>query len=192
MSTVLEYQEHEIHAKLRELPREARVAFALSCCQRVLSLCTRAGARVSDGLLRRVQNTMAQVWNELLSGHADADNGVVRLEEWLRLLEALPPDSDDDIEDIFAAIVYTLRCHQTGSVSECAWVARRAYECADRIVLSEHRGPLTAVSERAVLEHPLIQAELAAQEVGLATLQEAHANNRLPTVLRRLQSGVPC
>ena len=192
MNTVLEYKESNIHAKLGGLPPQARVAFALACCQRVLSLCTRTGNRVNDGLAREVQNTMAQVWKELLLGQADAGKGGARLEEWLGFLESLPSDSDDDIEDIVAAIVYTLRCHQTGAVSECALLARRAYECADRIVVSGHCGPLTTASERAVLQHPLIQAELAAQEASLATLQEAHVSNRLPIVLRRLQSSLSC
>ena len=67
-------------------------------------------------------------------------------------------------EDAGAAVAYALRCLRSGESQAAAWAARCLYESLDHYVINRENIDVNrAGAEARVIEHPLVQAELARQ-----------------------------
>ena len=77
-------------------------------------------------------------------------------------------------EDAIAALAYAVGSLEKRDPTEAAWAAQRAYESADHYVINH----LHVDTERAVLAHPIVQAELARQRQDLDELLENPSDRR--------------
>ena len=82
-----------------------------------------------------------------------------------------PSDEQPYAEDAVVALVYALEARVTQGSQEAAWSARRAYEALDRFVMYDDSGVIVMANEQRLLEHPLVQAELARQKRDLDELR---------------------
>lgn len=160
---------------LERLPARSRVAFAVSCAQRLQVAYHRFLAQ--QGLTHRAidcDGALEYVWSHVLA--APQTDVVQRM---LAVVMALIPDEDAPGwtpltvygEDALASLAYCLSCLLSSDSQEAAWVARRAYESLDYFV--SHRDdvdPNDAAAEARVLADPMIQAEFARQQRDIADL----------------------
>ena len=76
-------------------------------------------------------------------------------------------------DDAAAALAYSFRCRRNESPKEAVWAAGRAYQALDDyVVTNENIDTGAPGAETEVLNHPLVQAELARQSRDLDELRE--------------------
>ena len=157
------FDEEQLRERLSVLPQLAAVAFAAACAARLEN--TTRNLNTHEDLKILLSRTMDAIVAYLGRGSpfdalaAEGD-----------LLAAMPDeDANPDLpsavfEDAAAAAVYMLRAARNGDPQDAAWAARRAYETADREVISTlNVGEVGDSEEAYVLQHPVVQVELQRQ-----------------------------
>lgn len=172
---MLKYDEPLLKQALERLPARSRVAFAVSCAQRLQDAYHRFLAQ--QGLTNRAidcDGVLEYVWSYILTP-PQRDVAQRMLGEVMTLI----PDQDAPGwtplmiygEDALAALAYCLSCLLSGDSQEAAWVARRAYESLDYFVSRRDDVDRNdAVAEARLLADPIIQAEFARQNRDIADL----------------------
>jgi uncharacterized protein YjaG (DUF416 family) len=170
------YNEQVLIERLRKIPSESRVAFALLCAERLFPNYQAFHDATGKGSFSALTSISDRLWKDI-SGERMA------LEEVRMALQAcmeLIPGEDDApesplhayAEDAASALAYALRTRLSGESQEAAWAARRAYESLDHYVIHHKALDLNEPqAEEQVVRHPLIQAELVRQQRDLDDLQ---------------------
>lgn len=184
------FDEERLRERLSILSRPAVVAFAAACAARLENT---AGNLSKEQELKLLLSRTLDTAIAYLDSRLPFDT--ITPEE--NLLSAMPDeDADPELssavaEDAAAAAVYTLRTIRDGDFQNAAWAARRAYETADREVLSTlNIGAIGDSEEAYVLQHPVVQTELQRQARDLDAISEieGHAAAELIAVVARARS----
>lgn len=199
MSNVIRtYNEASNVAILRRLPSRLRVVFALLCAFRLLPTYQRFHSRTGLGDPEALDTLVESLWVDCIDKTLE-DEGVRKYSE--QCLDLVPNEDkgwDEETqpyaEDAAAAVVYAYRSRLTGDPQEAAWAARRIYESLDRYVQTVMEISLhDPETERAILSHPAMQAELARQERDLDDLVRlAKLEDDVVTSLRELRGRSEC
>lgn len=186
----ISFDEEQLHQRLSNLPRLAAVAFATASAAR-LENTARSLSADEDLKILLSQNLDA------LLGYLGTGSPFDTLAAEEDLLAAMPdeytnPDLPSAVaEDAAAAAVYTLRVIREGDPQNAVWAARRAYETADRVVLSTlNVGEVGDSQEAYILQHPLVQTELERQlrDLDLISEVDGDATAELIAVVARARS----
>jgi len=157
------FDEKRLRGRLSVLPQRALVAFAAACAARLEN--TAGNLSTDEELKLLLSRTMDTVVAYL--GNGLPFDTIAPEEDLLAAMpdeDANPELSSAVAEDAAAAAVYTLRAIWDGDPQNAAWAARRAYETADREVLSTlNIGAIGDSEEAYVLQHPIVQTELQRQ-----------------------------
>jgi hypothetical protein len=166
---------------LRLLPPGLRVAFALLCVERALLGYRRFYAKTGRGNPSVAESLAERLWLDL-AGEALTP---AELQAALDGAQELVADEHDgfwhvatraNADDATSALLYAVRARSTGDPLEAACASRRLYDladyCAQRALDLTSATTWTAYDEARVLEHSLVQRELARQERDLRELGE--------------------
>lgn len=184
------FEEEQLRERLAILPRLTIIAFAAACAARLEN--TTQGLSTNPGLKVLLSNTVDAVTTFLAIG-TPFDISVAEEE----LLAAMPhEDANPDFpsavaEDAAAAVVFALRMLRDGDPQNAVWAARRAYDTADRAVLSTlNVGEVGDSEEVYILQHPIVQTELQRQSRDLDAVSgiEGDAPAELVAVIVRARS----
>ena len=166
------FEENKLREQLSTLPKRDAVAFAVACTARVENTARNLNAILEATLpmSRYLEAVVAYLGN-------GASLDTLAAEEELLLVM---PDEDSNpdlvaavVEDATAAMIYTLRAIRSGDPQNVVWAARRAYETADREVLSSlNVGVVSGSEEEYALHHPIVQTELQRQSRDLDAVSE--------------------
>ena len=142
------------------LTHGARVAFALACAERV------AASLPADPLPphRALAEDVRALAHRFLAGErADA----ARTEALITALS----DSPDLDEDALAPWLYVIECVHLNKARAALWAGMRAYDASERVA-RDASGivPVSRDTQQQLLEHPVVQAEIAAQAADLQAL----------------------
>jgi hypothetical protein len=173
------FDEERLAGRLKALPTLHRVAFAASCCERLLPNYA-AFSRVEGwGRPEKLRDALDEVWH-ILGGQPAQEEHVRSLVE--TCIE-LCPDTEDfqslfvsAAGDAAAATAYTLESCLDGAAERAAMVGRLSTETLYQY-LTRVNDPVTGVHvadadfEEQMLEAPLMLAELDKQEHDLRLLQ---------------------
>lgn len=172
----LRYDESSNREALGLLSPPLRVAFALLCASRLTYAYEHFCERTGRGNAVAFRAAFERLWLDALGVEAMT---VTEVADTAELCMRLVPSEEDGwdeetqpyAEDAAAALAYAARARMTNDPQEAAWAARRVYEAVDRWVLVETGLPVGDASrERAIQQHPRIQAELSRQKRDLAEL----------------------
>jgi Protein of unknown function (DUF416) len=164
MSDMLTFDAALLHSRLAKLPREARVAFALACAERLQPYATFSNDASAVELVRRILD---------LTFAAISSPSIPRpeLAQLSQALEAAPYLDDDAA----ASAAYALRCYFSSDAKDAFFAAQRAYDARDReaqqLIASN---VITVADERVILAHPNVQQEFARQRADLDALEASH------------------
>jgi uncharacterized protein YjaG (DUF416 family) len=170
--TVLHFDEANLRAQLGRLPKEHCAAFAAACAERLFPAYVRFSREAESADPKALRVALDALWDDL--------TGKPSSEPHLRAMadecESLAPDENEEssdeqpyAEDAVAALVYALHA-RVGQGDRAAWSARCVYEALDHFIQSEDSGVVVTANEPRLLEHPLVQAELARQRRDLDEL----------------------
>jgi uncharacterized protein YjaG (DUF416 family) len=170
------FDETELQQRLEQLPITSRVAFAAACAERMAPSYEEYSARTGSGDPTVYRELLARLWTDL-NGQPMSDPEIDRNIE--RSGDLFPEEPDPWMpeypaaEDATAALAYSLESRRNGSSKEAVWAARRAYEALDDYVITREDLDIAAPgAELKVLNHPLVQAELARQNRDLDELRD--------------------
>jgi uncharacterized protein YjaG (DUF416 family) len=152
--------------QLALLPLRMRVAYALSCAERLSPFYVSYSQRTGLGVPQELEHMREEIWNHVLD-----DN--IKLGQATRLarcLELIPSDEpwvaeQPYAEDAVSALSYAMREIEAGDPADAAWAARCACDC-----IEEHLMTTLGIDEPNVLLHPLVQLELQRQRRDLSEL----------------------
>lgn len=178
----LDYDESARIEALRQLPPRLRVAWALLCVERALPGLRRFHARTGVGNPFVAESLLERLWldvagdpmtpSELEAAHRSSEEMLIDVAEG-----SWHVPSHANAHDAMAALTFAFDTRLSGAPQEAAWAGRRLYDLADEYAQRDLAGRVsrahwTAVDEKLVLEHPLVQGELARQERDLRELGE--------------------
>ena len=175
---MLIFQEPVLREQLERLPPCSRVIFAASCAQR-LAHAFYAFARQNrqDDLLKLFDNALNYAWMHVFgTPESETINQLIT-----DVMESIP---DEDApgwtllspyaDDALSAVVYCLRCLQSGHAQEAAWAARRVYEALDHFVrYKENVSSSDPEVEMRISSNTVIQKELQRQARDITDLHSA-------------------
>lgn len=165
------YDEANLVGTLATLRATERVAFAAACAERLFPAYLAFCQRTERDDHADVRSILDHVWDVLVSEGKEVDWLPADLEGSAGILLGEDRESwsvdQAYADDAAAAVVYTLRALRGGNPQEAGWAARRAYEAVDHYVAYT----LGLEDENEILNHPLVQAELARQERDLDELR---------------------
>lgn len=189
----LHFDEQALKQELEELAVPARWAFSASCAERLAMVCevfAKRRRQVHEAKL--IAEAREYVWSHILVPHDEAKTEQL-IEELMRIIPA------DDTEPEFTALTayaqnglialaYCLHCLKSGGDSqEAAWAARHLYEAVDQFAINLGEiSPYEPGGEAALLDSPVIQAELAQQARDLSDIQST-GSSLSPGFLERLR-----
>lgn len=189
MLTMRRFDENCLVLKLKELPRELRVAFAAACAQRQLPAYEAFHQETGEGDPAALAGMLERVWQDL-SGRPMATDDLRSMIDRCMVLtpseEAVDHWTDHHAyaEDASASVAYALRTRLTGEAQEAAWAARRAYESLDQYVIRQLGIDVNEPrAEDRIVGHPLIQKELEREERDLEELATGPDRSSAPDVL---------
>jgi len=176
---MLRFDKELLGQQLEGLPLTHRAAFAAACAERLLPAYSRFSDEAGRGDPETIRMALSRLWEDLNGGNPASE---LELRALAKKCLALVPREDEEPwvdwqpsgEDAAAAVVYALEARWKEGSQEATRVARRAYEAIDRFAMKNEPGVIvTAASEARVLEHRLVQAELARQRRDLDELRGA-------------------
>ena len=148
-----------LQQKLELLAHEQQVRFALACADRLSAFVASPESA----------STEAALAVRLLA--RDYLLGKPLVHDSLRALAVRLEGSPALDQDEMAASAYLLECLRQGGAQAAVWVAQRAYETRDSAAQQAlDFSAYTPETETAILSHPLVQEELAAQLLDLERL----------------------
>ncbi len=174
--TLLEYDKDSLQKRLSSLPHEKRLAFGLSCCERLIGNYVAFRKDEGWGDETVLRTTLERLWS-LLSGH------ILRPKEIAELTnncEAVAPNSDNfdalltsAAQDAVFAICSVLDYLADGEVSRLARTSGYAIDSIDLYVqeIESMSANLPDLEER-IRAHPLMQREIGHQYRTLEFLEE--------------------
>jgi uncharacterized protein YjaG (DUF416 family) len=160
------FDEPELKAQLDRLPREHRAAFAAACAERLFPAYKRFARDAGQADPERLRTALDRLWNDLMGEPQTEQEVRASAKTCLALVpseEDEPTDAQPYAEDAVAALVYALEARASARSQEAAWSARRAFEALHQFVMFDDSGVVVTANEQRLLEHPLVQAELARQ-----------------------------
>ena len=168
------YNEAVLVRDLGLLGVDARVAFAVSCAERLFPAYAEFSNQTGRGSPETLATLLERVWQHLLGERMLSED----ISASLHLCMTLIPDESDGpwvdaqpyADDAATATAYALRALETGKAQEAAWAARRAYEAAGHHVA--HR--LGIKSEAMIRAHPVVVRETSRQRRDLDLLLAAN------------------
>jgi uncharacterized protein YjaG (DUF416 family) len=170
------FDESVLAQRLERLPTTSRVAFAAACAQRMAPSYERYFNRTGTGDPALFKELLSRLWTDL-AGQRMSDPEIDR--DLGRAESLLPPEDDPWVpeyaaaDDAAAALAYSFESRRKGAAKDAVWAARRAYETLDDYVITHENIDTSAPgAELEVLNHPLVQAELARQSRDLDELRE--------------------
>jgi hypothetical protein len=172
------FAESTVLDRLSHLSTKARSVFAWSCSARLFPGYRRWHQEVGSIPDSFVQRTLIDVRERL---HKASEGALFpELSHNINVLLDLMPTEDSAwspshpiAEHAVASLAYTLRSMMTGDPQEATWAARRAYEAADYLAISElEPGGTVYPEENKVLAHSAVQTELARQEYDFDLIAE--------------------
>jgi len=180
MSDVLAFDAAVIHSRLAKLSREARVAFALACAERLQPYATYSNDPLAAALVRRVLDL---TFDGISSPSSISPPELGELSHALETAQYLD-------EDAAALAAYALRCYFSGAAEDAVFAAQRAYDACDHEAeqLIESN-VITSADEAMILAHPNIQHELSGQRSDLDELETSPRDFR-NMVLRARQNAM--
>lgn len=193
------YNEQALIEKLRGIPPESRVAFALLCDERLLPSYKAFHDETGKGNISILAAIADRLWNDISGEKMSTEEVEAKLQA---CMESMPSEEDASssfwahAEDAVSALAYTLRARLSGESQEAAWAARRAYESLDHYVIQRDQLDLNKPGgEFQVMQHPLVQAELWRQQRDLDELQSIAdpgglAENATRLRARAIQEGL--
>lgn len=187
--------EDQLEEELQSLPRECRIAFAASCCERLLPNYQAFSVMEGWGDYALLRGALDEVWS-WLAGELPPKSHVRRL---ARLCEELAPDTEEFTSlfvsaagDAAAAVSYTLECCLDGDAVHAATVGGLAAESVRTYLLSVNDPSAGSHTpdpscEEEVERAPLMRAEVQKQRADLDTLKPLRALD--PDLLRGLRES---
>ncbi len=176
----LRFDEPALRRQLDRLPREQRAAFAAACAERLFSAYLRFSHEARTADPKTLRAALDALWDDL-TGKPLSE---LELRATVKKCRALVPSEKDEpsdqqfcAEDAVVALVYALEARMKHSSQEAAWCARHAYEALDHFIMFDDSGVVVTANEQRLLEHPLVQAELARQKRDLDQLQAAEGQD---------------
>ena len=172
----LRFDEPELIARLDSLPREHRAAFAAACAERLFPAYVRFSREARQAAPETLRTALNLLWDDLMGVPQPEQEVRASARTCLALVpseEDEPSDAQPYAEDAATALGYALEARVSTGSQEAMWSARRAYETLDRFVMFDDSGVVVTANERRLLEHPLVQAELARQHRDLDELLTA-------------------
>lgn len=173
-----------MRSAVRNLTREGRLAFALSCAERLFPNYAAFSAEVGWGDPSMVRRALDLGWLHLAKANAEVAAEGVRLRS---LIDEVTPDTEDfDVPSVSAALDAAAAAHVVLCLLESdlvELVVRVASLCRDTVdiyvgeLASEAEGQFAHLDpghEQQILKHPFMQAELRRQREDLDLL----ANSR--------------
>jgi uncharacterized protein YjaG (DUF416 family) len=170
------YNEQALIERLREIPAESRVAFALLCAERLLPSYQAFHEATGKGSFAALACISERLWKDISGERMTIEEVSAQLQACMELIpgEEDTPGSPLQVyaEDAASALAYALRARLSGESQEAVWAARRAYETLDHYVIQHDEiDPNEPQAEEHVVHHPLIQVELIRQQRDLDDLQ---------------------
>lgn len=187
------YNEELLVADLDRLAVPLRVVFAAACAERLKPAYEEFSKQTGRGDPAKLAAILNRLWEDLEGNEMSSP----QLQQSIDTCMALIPQEDDGpwvstqaaAEDAAAALAYALRCRQSGEAQEAAWAACRAYEAVDHFVINREDIDVNeAGSERAVLSHPIVQAELSRQRRDLNELRTGSTADVVERIRSRARS----
>jgi uncharacterized protein YjaG (DUF416 family) len=171
---ILSYNEELLKTELDRIAVPLRVVFAAAAAERLLPAYVSFSHRAGRGNPYLLTEILERLWRDIQGIKMDPEE----LQQNIDLSMKLIPEEDDIpwilgqewAEDAVVAVVYALRCRQSGKSQESAWAARRAYEALDHFVINNEDIDPSIVGEEGLLSNPLIQDELMRQQRDLREL----------------------
>jgi uncharacterized protein YjaG (DUF416 family) len=179
--TNFSYSKQEVQRRLEALPSRSRVAFGLSCCERLLPNYVACKQKIKWGDERPLRKTLDELWKHIEGQVLDE----LTVGQLLAACEVVAPDSDDfsellttSAQDACFSICCILEYLLHGDVEQIAQVSSFAIDTLDLYVSALLDGFSTAARavpysferEERIRLHPLMQRELARQDVDLKLL----------------------
>jgi uncharacterized protein YjaG (DUF416 family) len=177
---MLEFDERQLKIDLASVPKEARVAFAAACAERLAPAYKRFAEISGRGAPDLLSSILARLWADLQG----VPMTVAESNANIRHCMALVPTEEDGpwideqaaAEDHVSALLYALTCLQGGDPQEAAWSAQHVYDALDSYIqCRDGRGDTQALDPKRVLADPLVQAELNRQRRDLDELMACKA-----------------
>jgi len=169
------FDTERLREDLASLTAWQRVAFAVACVEVLVPSYFRFAALEGVGDPEFVRDTTDSVWSELERPSFDSS----RLPSSATVEEMLPEEDDwnewaPQAEDAIAALFYLIELVHSDDVKFAFHAAERSYSAVDEFAAREaDLRVLDAAGRAALLESPLIQAELARQRAALRILRAA-------------------
>lgn len=187
---ILSFNEGALIAKLRQLNAQRRSLFAALIATR-LSVAYENCACDAGLSLQGFRAAREYLWSKI--GYEVPSNDI-EIDAQIKFVMELIPDEDSSLtctaqaEDAIVALAYALASTKNANPQEVAWVARRAYECVDNLVISREGVEIGGAAEERILRDPLIQTELVRQQHDLETAAESPLDS--VTLLRHREECV--
>jgi uncharacterized protein YjaG (DUF416 family) len=173
----LRFEEPLLRAQLDRLPREHRTAFAAACAERLFPAYLRFSHEATKADVETLRALLDRLWDDLTGSNPLSElEARASAKKCLALVpreEDEPSDAQPCAEDATAALAYAFETRVKSGSREAAWSARRAYEALDHFLMFDDSGVVASANEQRLLEHPLVQAELARQRRDLDELLRA-------------------
>lgn len=173
----LSYDEKWTLAALQRISPRGMATFATACASRLARAYAEYSWESGTGDVGNFETILASLWADLCGSPMSSRE----LSQSLASALSLIPNEDDTEwtphrevgEDAAAALAYALRCRESGEASEAGWASRRAYEAADAYVIRTMGIDTNQPGgEEQVLQHRVVQTELARQSRDLADLAD--------------------
>lgn len=191
------FDEDKLTEQLSTLPVRHRLAFAASCCERLIPNHYAFSRMEEWGNSSQLRQALDEVW-EFLKGNELSE---MLIGELMQRCEAQAPETEDFSSlfvsaagDAAAAVVYTLECCLDGDANRAALVGRLAVDTIYQYLLRVN-DPQVGIHgadysfEEQMLNAPLMVAELEKQQQDLVTLKsQSTLSEGLLLELRRSSS----
>jgi len=160
---ILTFDEAGLRDRLSQLSARSAVVFALLCANR-LACSLEYFKNIPDSTKAIIGDASAAVVSSLKNN----DDKAAIFEEIL--LDISPSEEEDPsfegavVEDVCAALVYTIRALTHDAPKNAAFAARRVYEAADRYAsIHINDSEYSDSAELIILSNPVVQCELQRQ-----------------------------
>ena len=176
------FDETSLKVKLKELSREQKILFMLSCCERLYPNYLAFNKKHEWGNPFVLRNTLDFAWTVLERGIGEDKEELKKL---LKQCDEITPDTED-FDSIFVsqaldstvAVASLLEYIISDSNDKIIEVASLARDTVDMYVQElEDMAPNDPNLEKMILEHPLMQQELKRQRQDIELLKDLEVSD---------------
>ena len=181
-NSLLRFDRNELTDKLRCLSDKKRLAFALTCCERLVPNYRKFQSETKWGDIGLIESLMDQLWKAA----AGSQVGEQELAELSRQCEACAPDADDfdslyvsSAQDACLAMCQVFDYVHDQNLEHLTQAASYAIDSVDLYVQeTENMQPNTEDLEGRILAHPLMQNEIKKQAQAITQLADIGQDDR--------------